>query len=120
MSEVAHGIPSAAELVAAMRGYLEDEVMVETDGRRRFLARVSANVATTVERELTEGDRVQSEHRKRLDSLGCADDAQLRGAIRAGDFDDRVDELVRVLVPDVIERLRLWNPQYLEPVDVAT
>ncbi len=51
-----HDRPTAAELVAAVREYLERDVMTSTEGRVAFHARVSANVLGMVERELELGD----------------------------------------------------------------
>ncbi len=47
-----HGAPSSAELLEAVREWLERDVMSSTEGRLRFHARVAANVLATVEREL--------------------------------------------------------------------
>lgn len=44
--------PTARELIAAVRGFLEHEVVPALDGRRRFHALVAANVLAIVEREL--------------------------------------------------------------------
>ena len=39
-----HDVPSAAQLVEAVREYLERDVMAATEGRVRFHARVAVNV----------------------------------------------------------------------------
>ena len=49
--------PDAAELLAAIAAFLEEEVVPASSGRRRFHALVAANAARIVERELTAGPR---------------------------------------------------------------
>ncbi|HVM53352.1 MAG TPA: phosphotransferase [Acidimicrobiales bacterium] len=49
-----HGRPTARELLEALREFLTDDVMVHTEGRLQFHARVAANVVAIVERELAE------------------------------------------------------------------
>jgi aminoglycoside phosphotransferase (APT) family kinase protein len=50
-----YGRPTARELLAAVRGFLEDEVVTREDRGLSYQARVSANVLGIVERELTQG-----------------------------------------------------------------
>ena len=47
-----YGRPTAAELVAAVADFLDNDVRAATDGQVNFHARVAANVLRTVEREL--------------------------------------------------------------------
>ena len=49
-----YGRPTAAELVAAVADFLDNEVRAATDGQVNFHARVAANVLRTVERELSD------------------------------------------------------------------
>ncbi len=115
---MARGVPSTAELVDALRGFLEQDVMPGTEGRLSFMARVAANVAATVEREIVLGPLQAQGHAERLATLGFGDDDELARAIRAGELDDRLDEVVEVTRRNVVERLSLWNPRYVEPEDV--
>jgi len=108
------GIPTAAELVEALREFLADEVMPNTSGALSFHARVAANVAGIVERELDLGEAAARAHAERLARLGFADDAQLAAAIRAGDLDDRTAELVPALLQTAIDDLRIANPRHIE------
>ena len=50
-----YGRPTATELLAAVRGYLTDQVMPATEGQLAFHARVAANVLAIVARELELG-----------------------------------------------------------------
>jgi len=90
-----YGRPTAAELVAAVADFLDNDVRSATGpdsrladaGQVNFHARVAANVLRIVERELT--DESATEVTGRLGELGFADEAQLASAIRAGKLDDR-------------------------------
>lgn len=109
-----HGRPTSAELVESVREWLERDVMTATEGRLRFHSRVAVNVLAMVERELAAADQDDAAHAERLASLGVADDAEFAAAIRAGELDDRFDEVRAVLRADVQARLRVANPRYLE------
>ena len=100
---MAHGIPSTAELVHAVREFLEHEVMPATEGQLSFHARVAANVLKQIERELQCG---------LPDTTG---DAELVKAIRAGsaDFAQAYDAIRET----VVAKLRVSNPRYLLPED---
>jgi hypothetical protein len=111
---VPHDRPSARELIEAVREYLERDVMTTTEGRVRFHARVAINVLAMVDRELAEGPAMVAEHRRRLDELGFADDAELARAIRAGEVDDRWEDVFRAVFESVVEKVRVANPDYLE------
>ena len=108
-----HGAPSSAELLEAVREWLERDVMSSTEGRLRFHTRVAINVLGTVERELALGAGQEEGHRERLAALGVADDAELATAIRSGELDDRLDAVRAVLRADVDARLAVANPQYV-------
>lgn len=107
-----HYKPTAAELVAAVAEFLEDEVRSETTGAVNFHARVAANVLRTVERELL--DDTADEPRAALSALGFDDEAALAAAIRAGTFDGRVNEVLPALRALVNHRLRVAHPGYEE------
>ena len=55
-----HDVPSAPELLDAVREFLESEVIPHTEGRRRFEARVAANVVAMVKREMILGPAPES------------------------------------------------------------
>jgi hypothetical protein len=112
-----HGVPSARELAAALREFLASEVMPATEGRTSFMARVACNVAAQIERELELGPRLAGEHRARLAALGVGDDAALADAIRAGDLDDRLEQVIAVLRATTADRLRIANPRHLVEAD---
>jgi hypothetical protein len=109
-----HDRPSAAELVAAVREFLEADVLESTEGRVRFHTRVAINVLSIVERELALGPDQAAAHAIRLARLGFADEAGLAAAIRAGDLDDRADEVRAALLESVRDKLLVANPRYLD------
>jgi len=114
---MAHGVPTAEELLAAVREYLVDDVAPAADGRLRFLTRVATNVVGQVERELALGPEHARAHAGRLRALGVADDHELARAIRDGSLDDRMDEVVAATRAGVVEKLRIANPRWLRPDD---
>ena len=112
-----HGVPDSGELLAAVRGFLEHDVMPAGDARQKFLARVAMNVVAQVERELALGPEHARAHAERLAQLGFADDAALADAIRSGALDERTSEVVAALRPSAVEKLRIANPRWLLPAD---
>jgi hypothetical protein len=109
-----HDMPTAAQLVEAVREFLERDVMTSTEGRVQFHTRVAVNVLGMVERELLLGAAQAAGHAAGLARLGVADEAELAAAIRDGTLDDRIDE-VRRFVRDTVEaKLRVANPKYID------
>jgi aminoglycoside phosphotransferase (APT) family kinase protein len=112
VSPALHDAPTAAQLVEAVREFLEGDVVATTEGRVRFHARVAARVLATVERELAAGDGPARAHAARLASVGCRSDAELAAAIRAGALDDRTAEVTAVVAAAVADKLAVANPTY--------
>lgn len=102
-----YGRPTAAELVAAVADFLDNEVREATDGPVAFHARVAANVLRIVERELTD-DRAAP------DLLDYPDEAALAAAIRAGELDDRGADVLPCLRAVIRHRLAVAHPGYDE------
>jgi hypothetical protein len=105
--------PSAAQLAEAVEGFLREEVMPALEGRLHFQTLVAANVMAILGRELTDGPQVAAEHAEALASLGIADDEALVAAIRSGDMDGRIGELLDALRPSVEANLKIANPKHL-------
>ncbi|MBX7433631.1 hypothetical protein JDV09_16155 [Mycobacterium sp. Y57] len=112
MSAPMSGRPTAAELVAAVADFLDNDVRAACDGQVGFHARVAANVLRTVERELL--DRSAGRVRAALEDLGFPDEAALAQAIRSGRLDDREAEVLEVLRLLVRHRLAIDHPGYDE------
>jgi hypothetical protein len=112
-----HGVPSSLELTYALRTFLEEDVMPGTEGRLSFMARVAGNVAAMVERELVLGPIREAKQKQRLQTLGMGDDDELAAAVRRGELDDRRGEVIEQTLDDVLEKLSIWNPRYVEAED---
>lgn len=110
-----HDMPDHAGLVEAVRELLEGEVLAATDGRVRYQVRVAVNVLAMVERELRMGAEQAAAHAARLAALGVADEAELAAGIRAGRFDDRLDEVAAAVRATVAAKLAVANPRYAQP-----
>jgi Domain of unknown function (DUF6285) len=106
----AYGRPLAAELVAAVAEFLETDVSAATTGQVNFHARVAANALRIVERELL--DEGEAECGAALAGLGFADEEELAAAVRAGEMDDRADEVTACLRTLVRHRLAVAHPGY--------
>jgi len=124
--------PTALELLEAVRGFLERDVVPVLEGPRRFHALVAANVLAIVARELDgEEDRLAAEWRRLAPLVGEAGPppsglAALRVAVREataalaerirrrdaedGPFRDATRRAVR---ETVVEKLRVANPRFL-------
>jgi Domain of unknown function (DUF6285) len=105
-----YGRPTAAELVAAVADFLDNDVRTATEGQVNFHARVAANVLRIVERELS--DDSAEEVTDPLAALGFTDEAQLAAAIRAGTLDDRAGDVLATLRALVRHRLAVAHPGY--------
>ncbi len=112
------GRPTAAELVEAVREYLETAVMERSEGGARFEARVARNALAVAERELLLGRDIVTAHAYRLRDLGIVDDPALAAAIRAGDFDEGWEQVASALAASARDQLLVANPSYL-PADSA-
>ncbi|MEB3371630.1 phosphotransferase family protein [Saccharopolyspora mangrovi] len=109
-----HGRPTAAELVAAARDFLREEVLAGAEGRMRFQSLVTANVLSTVERELRLGAEQERRHRDGLGALGLTGRAALAAALRAGEIDAWEQDVAALLWSEVLDRLAVANPKHTE------
>jgi uncharacterized protein DUF6285 len=111
--------PTAAELVAAVRAFLEADVMPAVDGRVAFHTRVAVNALGMVERELQLGPQFDGAERARAAQVLGHDgetrtlEAELAHAIRAGDLGYDDPAVVGHVRATVEEKLRIANPKYL-------
>jgi alcohol dehydrogenase class IV len=125
--------PTALELLAAVRAFLEDDLVPTLEGRRRFHALVAANVLGIVERELAGEEEQLARQWDRLADLFALEpsnrpaalgalraavrelETRLAASIRSGDADGgahagRVRAHVRATVQ---EKLAVANPRIL-------
>jgi hypothetical protein len=103
----AYDRPDPAELVQAVREFLERDVMTATEGRVQFHTRVAINALGIVERELTRGPLAD------INAAGRAAEQALAARIRSGTLDDRLDEVRAEVRATVREKLLVANPCYL-------
>ena len=109
--------PSAPELVAAVREFLERDVVGTIEGRVGFHARVATNALGIVERELVLGPGLDAAARDRLATfLGHDTDlgtllGELASRIRDGALDDD-PEAFAVTRDTVRSKLEVSNPRY--------
>ncbi len=114
--------PTAAELLQAVREFLERDVMGTTEGRVQFHTRVAVNALGMIERELTDGPAFAAAERERAAALLGHDDdprlleRELAARIRDGSLDDRLDAVREHVRATVREKLLVANPGYL-PAD---
>ena len=123
--------PSALELLASVRVFLEDDVVPALEGRRRFHALVAANVLGIVERELageeaqlraewgrlaalleTPGTRPERHEALRASVREMTETLSAR--IRAGDADtgDLAERVRAHLRQTTLEKLAVANPRF--------
>ena len=124
--------PTALELLAAVRAFLETDLVPTLEGRRRFHALVAANVLSVVERELAEDEEQLARQWDRLAGLFALEPAlrpqptsTLRAAVR--DLETRLAERIRAGDADggefaarvrahiratVVEKLAVANPRF--------
>jgi hypothetical protein len=111
--------PTAAELLEAVREFLERDVMPAVEGRVRFHSRVAVNALGMLERELRLGPELDAAERARLAAL-LGHEADLRsltvelaGRIRDGSLDDRRDDVFAAVRESVRAKLLIANPDYV-------
>jgi len=115
-------LPTAAELVEAVREYLEQEVHAGSEGRARYHARVAINVLAILQRELELGPAADASERARL--LALLPDAgrdcslpelnrEFAVKIREGAFSDERTALVDHLRATLRDKLAIANPRHL-------
>jgi aminoglycoside phosphotransferase (APT) family kinase protein len=108
-----HDRPTLAELVEAVREWVDDDVRTGTEGRLSFHARVATNALRMVEREIALEPDLTDAHGARLASLGCTDDRELAARIRSGDLDERSVEVRGLVAASVHDKLLVANPGWL-------
>ncbi len=112
--------PTAAELVEAVREFLERDVMGAIEGRVRFHTRVALNALGIVERELVAGPAADAEALEHLRAVLGHDGeprelvADLARGIRDGSLDARRTEVLAAVRALVRAKLTVANPGYLE------
>jgi hypothetical protein len=123
--------PDAAELLDAVAEYLFGELRPEVPREQRFKVLVAANVCAVVAREIRAGEGPTREDltlfRELLGEEGEAPGGpealaaetrqaadELARRLRAGELDDRLDELTPKLAEHVRRKLEIARPGYTD------
>lgn len=96
--------PDAHELLEAVAHYLREELADDVPPEHRFQVRVAANSIRMVAREIAPLAPDREEQRR------------LAAEIRAGEWDDRLPELLERMRSEVRERVDVAHPGWSEPV----
>lgn len=115
-----HDQPSARELIAAVRGFLETTARPQLSGHAAFHARVAENALAIVERELASRSHHDAGERARLAALLETDPARpldalnaaLSDAIRAGRITHNTPGLLEHLEATAIAQVEVDQPRY--------
>lgn len=110
--------PTAAELVEAVRAWLDTDVRPTLDGRLAFHARVAVNALGIAERDLTADPETNETLRARAaEHLGADSVTDADAAIARALRDHRIDAddpETFALVRDLVRaRLQIANPDYI-------
>lgn len=108
-----HDRPTAAELLEALREWMERDLLPAVEGRLQFHTRVAINMVEIVAREIELGASQQLSHADVLQALGASDDATLATAIKNGEYDSDLISLLNALRPVIEDKVRVANPKYL-------
>jgi hypothetical protein len=110
--------PSAAELVTAVREFLEKHAIPQLAGRTAFHGRVAANALAIVARELEHGPAASEAERTSLEALLGMDgtleelNRELCRRLRVGQLDPLDQGLARHLVRATLAKVAIDQPSY--------
>ena len=110
--------PTTAELVTAVREFLEEHALPNLEGRNAFHARVAANALAIVARQLELGPEAEAAEQERLRALlgtqGTLDELnrELCRRIRSGDLAINDADLVAHLRTTTLDKVAVDQPKY--------
>ncbi len=110
--------PTTAELVTAVREFLEEHAMPNLEGRNAFHARVAANALAIVARQLELGPAADAGEEDRLRALlgtsGSLDEMnrELCRRIRSGDLAVDDSGLIAHLRTTTLDKVAVDQPKY--------
>ena len=110
--------PSLAEIVAAVREFIERKAIPELTGHTAFHARVAANALAIAEREIAEGPAGEAAEHERLKGLlgrdGTLDQLNraLAARIAAGDITLQTSGLAEHLKQTTLDKVAIDQPSY--------
>jgi hypothetical protein len=113
--------PTAPELLDSVAEYLFAELRPEVPSEHRFKVLVAANICAVVAREIRAGEEPDRQDLELFNELlgEQLEDArsaaiELSRRLRAGELDDRIDELAPRLEEYVRRQLEIARPGYEE------
>ena len=115
-----HDAPSTAELVEAVKRFIDETAAPQLNGHAAFHARVASNVLATILRELEQRPDAEVQEKSRLIALldGNPDSSletlnrDLCERIRAGEMDLSTGGLLEHLKTTTIAQLSIDQPRY--------
>lgn len=115
-----HDAPSTAELVEAVKHFIDETASPQLTGHAAFHARVASNVLATILRELEQRPGAEAEEKARLAALLDADpntpletlNRDLCARIQTGRMDLSTDGLLDHLKTTTIGQLSVDQPRY--------
>jgi hypothetical protein len=96
--------PDAPDLLAAVARYLAEDLLPHVPPRQRFQVRVAANACAIVAREWE----------AEVGRPDRAEQRELAAAIRAGEWDDRWDEVVALVTESVRAKVDVAHPGWAD------
>lgn len=116
---MAQDTPNIVELLQTVNEFIS-EITDKLDGQDRYHALCAKFLLEIVERELCDWRPSVTEDDKRIAALLNRDVApaevvvELSRAIKRGEFDDRMDSLLEVLLAHVRSKVEITKPSYLQ------
>ena len=116
--------PSIGELLRTVREFIDD-ITPKLDGQDRYHALCASYLVAIVERELVDGGGLDRDEAAALQAFNGAQSAlpaayaELASDIRNGQYDQRWDELMALLMQHVVNKVSVSKPDYLHAMHRA-
>jgi Domain of unknown function (DUF6285) len=111
--------PSGAALLEYVISFLNEEILPEVDGRKKFLLRVAINALTILRREDEQFDVAFELTFSRLRELGVTSEEDLAAAIRTDTDVATSPEVLKFVMDWTRAKLQISNPRYVESTDLT-
>jgi hypothetical protein len=113
--------PPIDDILRTVRAYI-DEIVPKLEGEARYHGQVSSYLLDMAERELLLGKDFDAKEQASLSRFMGRDGTlpelteALSAGIRRGDYDNRWDELLAILLEGVVDKVRIVKPNHLDPM----
>lgn len=110
--------PTAAELIEAVIGFIEQRAAPQLQDRDAFLAKVAVNALAAVKREIELGPQAEAAATERLRALLGHDgdfamlNAELCDRLASGDLTVQDPQVLAHLKTSIIDQVRIDQPNY--------